>query len=138
MARPRKSPAADPKKKEEVTKWFKTGPIDEIDKEAWFKMDSKHRELYNLYRNQQTLQTELNLVTSQIETLSKHIMEQIKDYPSHPYNSWAWVEKMHQTKPKWKQIALAINEKKALKLAKEYTSKVFPFLRIRFIHPNKD
>lgn len=137
MARPKKSPENE-KKKEEVKKWFKTGPIDEIDKEAWFKMDPKHRELYNLYRNQQTLQTELSLVTSQIETLSNHIMEQIKDNPNHPYNDWSWIEKMHQSKPRWKQIALAINEKKALKMAKEFASKAFPFLRIRFIHPNKD
>jgi hypothetical protein len=125
-------------KNEDVKKWFKTGPIEEIDKEKWFKMDVMHRHLYNAYRRQEQLKSELETVTAEIAALSAPIMEAIKDNPQHAFGNWAWIETMRQTKPKWKEIAISINEKKALKLAAEYLQKSFPFLRIKYIHPDKD
>jgi hypothetical protein len=134
----RKPNAQLKQKNEDVKKWFKTGPIEEIDKEKWFKMDVMHRHLYNAYRRQEQLKTELDTVTAEIAALSAPIMEAIKDNPQHPFGNWAWIETMRQTKPKWKEIAISINEKKALKLAAEYLQKSFPFLRIKYIHPDKD
>jgi hypothetical protein len=137
---PKKSPNAQLKEqtKEDVKKWFKTGPVDEITREDWFKMDPIHRNLYNNYRRKSQLESELKQVEEEIAALSAPIMEVIKTNPLHPFNKWAWIERMPQTKPKWKEIAISINEKKALKLAKEYAQKIFPFLRIKYIHPNKD
>lgn len=128
----------DQKKKEDVKKWFKTGPIQEITREDWFRMNPIHRHIYNAYKRQEELTKELETVTNDIKSLSAPVMETIKNDPNHPFNQWAWIETMHQSKPKWKEIAIAINERKALKMAKEYLQKKFPFLRIKFIHPNKD
>jgi hypothetical protein len=137
MPRPKKAMAIQ-KKNEDVKKWFKSGPVQEITREDWFKMHPIHRHLYNAYKRKEQLEKELEIVTGEIKSMSVPIMEAIKNDPNSIFNDWAWIETMHQSKPKWKEIAISINEKKALKLAKEYLSKKFPFLRIKFIHPNKD
>jgi hypothetical protein len=122
-------------KSDPVNKWQKTGPVAEINRELWMGLDQQHRVIYNLYKRKQKLEAQLESINNQIGTEEAYIWEELDSNPAGPVSKWAWIEIMKQTKPKWKEIALSLNKTKALRLAKEYVQKEYPFLRIKYIHP---
>lgn len=122
-------------KADPVHKWQKTGPVAEIDQKLWMMMNQQHRVIYNLYRRKQELEAQLESIEKQISTEEAYVMEELENNPAGPTSKWAWIEIMKQTKPKWKEIALKCDKTKALQLAKEYAQREYPFVRIKYIHP---
>jgi hypothetical protein len=123
----------------EVKKWFYEGPIDPINALKYKLMNSKHRELYNLFRLKQQLTEQLEQIENKLNEVSPPILKELMENPNSPMHQWAWWEILDRRYPKWaEEFEKALGKEKADEIRNKYKSNKNYYLRIKFIHSRSD
>jgi hypothetical protein len=123
----------------EVKKWFHEGPVDPINALKYKLMNSKHREIYNLFRLKKQLTEQLEQIENELDKVSPPILKELKENPNSPMHQWAWWEILDRRHPKWaEEFEKIIGKEKADEIRNKYKSNKNYYLRVKFIHSRPD